>query len=95
MTTNESIPAGLPPWLADHLPEVLTWGPAPVGRSCFVPGCRRDAHLLGLCKPHHLRAKRAWRPSPSQERYRRKPELGPTSGLETVDSKTTSEEAAR
>lgn len=70
---NTQIPDGLnlPSWIADNLEEILTWGPAPVARGCFVPGCRRDAHLHGMCKTHHLRAQRAWNPRPSQERYRR------------------------
>lgn len=77
MTDYNPIPEGLPGWVADNLDEILTWGPAPVARGCFVPGCRRDAHLHGLCKTHHLRARRAWNPRPSQERYRRPSKTDP------------------
>ena len=84
-TNNALIPADLPDWLSAHVEEVAGWGPAPVARGCWVVGCRRDAHLLGLCKTHHLRAKRAWKPSPSQERYRREqPEQEPASRQETT-----------
>lgn len=89
MNTNDSlIPTDLPAWVADHLDEILTWGAAPMGRGCFVPGCRRDAHLLGLCKTHHLRAKRAWNPAPSQERYRRQPQPESPSRLATTAATT-------
>lgn len=81
--TNALIPADLPGWVADNLAEILTWGAAPAARGCFVPDCGRDAHLLGLCKTHHLRAKRAWNSAPSQERYRRQPEPGSPSRQET------------
>ncbi|UXW85103.1 hypothetical protein NFX31_12875 [Microbacterium azadirachtae] len=70
-TTNPQIPDRLPAWIADNLTEILTWGPAPQARGCFVPGCRRDAHVNGLCSSHRQRAKRAWHPAPSQEGYRR------------------------
>ncbi|MCK8608880.1 hypothetical protein [Agromyces sp. C10] len=69
---DDTIPAGLPDWVADNLAEILSWGPAPEGRECFIPGCRRDASLNGLCTPHRQRAKRAWHPSPSEENRRRR-----------------------
>ena len=67
MTAHYETPAGLPAWIADNVDEIVTWGPAPVARGCFVPGCRRDAHLHGLCKTHHKRARRTWNPLPSED----------------------------
>lgn len=64
--TNARVPGDLPEWLAVHADEIAAWGPAPVARGCWVIGCRRDAHLHGLCKTHHYRAARAWNPRPSQ-----------------------------
>jgi len=72
MTDYNAIPEGLPGWLAPHAEEVAGWGPvAGTARGCWVAGCRRDAALLGLCAAHHQRAKRAWRPSPSEAIYAR------------------------
>lgn len=62
---NDKKNTDLPGWLAEHVEEVAGWGPAPVARGCWVVGCRRDAHLHGLCKTHHTRAQRAWKPRPS------------------------------
>lgn len=74
MTANYETPTGLPTWIADHLAEIVSWGPAPVARGCFVPGCRRDAHLHGLCKTHHRRARRAWNPLPAEAGRARVPQ---------------------
>lgn len=89
-TNNPLIPTGLPDWLSDHAEEVAGWGPAPVARGCWVIGCRRDAHLHGLCKTHHTRAQRTWRPRRSQTWAARsktardkQPVVGPASDSET------------
>lgn len=94
-TNNSLIPAGLPDWLSAHVEEVAGWGPTPVARGCWVVGCRRDAHLLGLCKTHHRRAERAWKPRPSDSgrwrnestgrKYGRKTQPEGPSRLETTD----------
>lgn len=73
MTANPLIPDTLPDWLASHADEIVAWGPAPVARGCWVVGCRRDAHLHGLCKTHHSRATETWKPRPSQVKKRRRP----------------------
>lgn len=66
-----TIPTGLPDWLAPHAEEVASWGPAPTAPTCWVAGCRRDTHLHGLCKTHHLRATRTWNPRPSHRNRKR------------------------
>lgn len=93
MTTNYEIPAGLPAWVADNVAEIVTWGPAPVARGCFVPGCRRDAHLHGLCKTHHRRAKRAWNPLPAEVgRARKGQSAGVVLSSDAVPASTATEE---
>lgn len=64
MNENE-IPGTLPEWLAPHAGEVALWGATPDARECWVADCHRDAHLHGLCKTHHNRARRAWNPRPA------------------------------
>ena len=64
MNDNE-ITGNLPNWLAPHAEEVAEWGATPAARECWVAGCHRDAHLHGLCKTHHKRARRAWNPRPA------------------------------
>lgn len=83
---DDNIPSTLPEWLAPHTSEVASWGPAPAAPSCWVTGCRRDAHLHGLCKTHHVRAVRAWNPRPSQLRKRGQASVAPVSDLERKPS---------
>ena len=67
-----TIPVDLPHWLSSHVEEVAAWPALPTARECWVRDCSRSSHLHGLCKVHHLRARRAWHPRPSEERYQRK-----------------------
>lgn len=77
-----STPDDLPYWLTPHAEEVASWGPAPTAPTCWVPGCQNSVRLLGLCKNHHHRAERTWRPRPSQIAKRKNPGAGPASDIE-------------
>lgn len=84
MTSDSPIPEDLPEWLLPHAMEVADWHPVATARVCWVGECDRDAHLHGLCKAHHARARRQWNPAPSDRRRRWQPMPESPSALETV-----------
>lgn len=52
-----------------HLPVIAQPEPR---HECMVIGCERAVQIRGLCKAHHLRARRAFDPSYTDPRSRRK-----------------------
>ena len=55
----------LPAWVTDNLDAILAFEllPSPA-RGCMVPGCRRDAFRLSLCRTHYNRARDTFGPVP-------------------------------
>lgn len=55
----------LPDWVTDNLDAILAFELLPTpARGCMVPGCRRDAFRLSLCKSHYTRARDTFGPVP-------------------------------